>query len=61
MGIFQLVDHGNVVKLDVEILVYALERAAQLDVVLEFDGDLVVDEGLEEAVRPCQFRYSKWG
>jgi hypothetical protein len=49
MRILQLLNDGDVVKLDVEVLVDALERAAELDVVLELDGDLMVDERLEEA------------
>jgi hypothetical protein len=49
VGVFELLDYRDVVKLDVEILVDALEGAPQLDVVLELDGDLVVDKGLEEA------------
>lgn len=49
MRVLQVVDDTDVVQLDVEVLVDALERAADLDVVLELDGDLVVDQGLEEA------------
>ena len=49
MRVLQVVDDADVVQLDVEVLVDALERAADLDVVLELDGDLVVDQGLEEA------------
>lgn len=37
-----------VVELDVQVLVHALQRPANLDFVLEFDGDLVLDERLEE-------------
>lgn len=47
--ILELVEDGNVVELDVEVLVDALEDAADLDVVLELDRDLLVDEGFEEA------------
>lgn len=49
VGVLELLDYRDIIKLDVEILVDALEGAPQLDVVLELDGDLVVDEGLEEA------------
>lgn len=49
--ILELVDDLDVVELDVEILVHALERAAQLDVVLELHRDLVVNQRLEKAVR----------
>lgn len=50
VGILELLEHLDVVELDVEVLIDALEDAADLDVVLELDRDLVVDEGLEEAV-----------
>lgn len=40
----------DVVELDVEVLVDRLEGARDLDVVLELDGDGLVDQGLEEAV-----------
>ena len=49
MRVLNLVDDGNVVELDVEVLVDALERAADLDVVLELDGDRRINERLEEA------------
>lgn len=39
-----------VVQLDVQVLVHALECAADLDFVLEFDGDFVLDERFEEAI-----------
>jgi hypothetical protein len=51
MGVLELVNYLDVVKLNVEVLVDALERAADADVVLELDRHLVVDEGLEEAAR----------
>lgn len=51
MRVLDLLDDGDVLELDVEVLVHALEGAADLDVVLELDGDLVVDQGLEETVR----------
>jgi hypothetical protein len=47
--VLELVDDGDVLELDVEELVHALEGSADGDVVLELDGDLVVDEGFEEA------------
>ncbi len=56
MGVLEVLDDTDVVELNVEVLVNALQRAADLDVVLELDRDLVVDERLEEAVdvsRPC--------
>lgn len=50
MGVLELLDDLDVVELDIEVLVDALEDAADLDVVFELDRDLVVDEGFEEAV-----------
>jgi len=47
--VLDLLEHLDVVELDVEVLVDALEDAADLDVVLELDRDLVVDKGFEEA------------
>lgn len=49
VGVAQLLVDRDVVELDVEVLVHRLERARHLDVVLELDGDGLVDEGLEEA------------
>jgi hypothetical protein len=37
-----------VVQLDVQVLVHALQCATDLDFILEFDSDLVLDERLEE-------------
>ena len=49
MRVLHLFHHRNVVQLDVEVLVHALQRAAHRDVVLELDGDLMVHQCLEEA------------
>ena len=38
----------NLVELDVEELVDGLQHAGDAEVVLELDGDLMVDEGFEE-------------
>jgi hypothetical protein len=48
MGILDLLDDLDVVQLDVEVLIDALERAPDLDVILELDCHLMVDERLEE-------------
>jgi hypothetical protein len=56
VGVLQLFHDLDVLQLDVEVLVDALEHAADLDVVLELDGDLLVDERLEEAVRLISIR-----
>lgn len=49
MRILELLDDLNVIELNVEVLIDALEDALELDVVFELDGDFVVDEGFEEA------------
>jgi hypothetical protein len=45
----QLIHSLGVVQLNVQVLVHALERAANLDFVFEFDGDFMLDERFEEA------------
>ena len=47
----QFIHRLGIIQLDIQVLVYALERAADLDFVLEFDGDFVLDERLEEAIQ----------
>ncbi len=49
MRVLELLHDDDVVELDVEVLVDRLERAADLDVVLELDRHGRVDERLEEA------------
>ena len=51
MWVLELVDDRDVIQLDVEVLVDALERPPDLDVVLQLHRHLVVDERLEEAMR----------
>jgi hypothetical protein len=44
--------HGlGIVQLDVQVLVDALEGAADLDFIFEFDGDFLLDERFEETRR----------
>jgi hypothetical protein len=50
MGIFQLFYHLYIIELDVEVLVDRFQRSTDLYVVLELDGDFVVDQCLEEAI-----------
>lgn len=47
--VLEIFDDNNVVQLDVEVLVHALECPSYRDVVLELDCDLLVDQRLEEA------------
>lgn len=50
MWVLHLFHHRDIVQLNVEVLVNALQRAAHRDVVLELDGDLMVHQCFEEAV-----------
>ena len=50
MRILQLLQHLDIIQLDVQELVDGFEGAFNGDVVFEFDGDLVVDKGFEETV-----------
>lgn len=50
MRILQLLQHLDIIQLDVQELVDGSEGALDGDVVFKFDGDLVVDEGFEETV-----------
>ena len=56
MRILVKVKHLNIIQLDVEVLVDALQGAADSDVVLEFDDNGVVGEGFKEtgARKPSQ-------
>jgi len=49
MWILQLINNRDIIEFDVEVLVDALEGAADGDVVFELDGHGGVDEGFEEA------------
>ena len=46
--VLELLQDLDIIELDVEVLVDALQGPPDLNVILELDGDLVVDEGLEE-------------
>lgn len=49
--VLELFYHLDIIKLDVEVLVYTFQNALELDVVFELHGDLMVDESLEETSR----------
>lgn len=49
MRVLQLLHNTNIIQLNIQILIDTLQRAPNLDVVLELDCDFMVDEGLEEA------------
>ena len=55
MRVLQLLYHRDIVELDVEVLVDRFQGSADLDVVLELDGDLMVDKSLEEAIHSAIF------
>jgi len=46
----QLICRLRIIKLDIQILIDAFQRTADADFVLEFDGDFVLDERLEETM-----------
>lgn len=50
MRIVELVQDLDVLKFNVEELVYGFEGSFNCDVVLKFNGDFVVHKSLEEAV-----------
>ena len=52
MRIQRLVYNRDVVELDIQILIHALQRAPTLDIVLELDRDLLVDQRFEKAISP---------
>jgi len=52
-----LVDRLGVVQLDVQVLVHALQRAADPHFVLEFDCDFVLDQRFEETGMVLAMRY----
>src|ERR1700712_3371240 len=60
MRILHLFHHRDVIQLDVQVLIHALQGASDGDVVLELDSDLVVDQRLEEAEKQHD-GVSNWG
>lgn len=50
VGVELAVGDGNVVELDVEVLVYGVDTACDAHVILEFHRDRLVRQRLEEAV-----------
>jgi hypothetical protein len=49
MRVFYFIHDGNVVKLDVQVLVHGFEGATDENIVLQFNGDFVLNQRLEEA------------
>jgi hypothetical protein len=50
MRILQLIQHTNILQLDIQELIHALERTPDRDVILEFDRHFVVNERFEETI-----------
>ena len=53
--VLHLFHHRNVVQLDVEVLVDRFQGAADADVIFQLDGDGLVGESFEEAVKNERF------
>ena len=49
MGVLQLLHDLYIIELDIKELVNGFKNAFDRDIVLEFNGHFMVDEGLEEA------------
>jgi hypothetical protein len=49
MWILQFIHHRDIIQLDVQILIHALQSTSNGDVVFELDRDFVVHQRLEEA------------
>ena len=49
MWVFDILQDSDVIQLDVQVLIHALQRAPYRDIILELDCDFMVDERLEEA------------
>ena len=50
MWVFDVLHDCDIVQLDVQVLIHALQCSSDGYVVLQFDGDLMIDERLEKAV-----------
>jgi hypothetical protein len=49
--VLELLNDLDVIELDIEVLIHALENTLELDIVLKLYGDLMVDKCLEKAVQ----------
>lgn len=50
MRVLDKVQHLDIVKLDVQVLIDGLQDTTNADVVLELDSDGLVSQGLEKAI-----------
>jgi hypothetical protein len=56
----QLIRRLSIIQLDIQVLIHALQRAADADFVLEFDSDFMLYERLEETTTPhVSYEFSK--
>lgn len=63
MRVFHLLHHTDIIQLDIQVLIHALQRPADGDVVFQLHGDFVVDERFEEAEEQhleVSCRYERW-
>lgn len=49
MWVLQLIHHSDIIQLDIQVLIHALQCAPNRDIILKLDGDFVVDQRFEEA------------
>jgi hypothetical protein len=49
--VFDQVQHFDIIKLNIQVLIDRLEDTTDADIVLEFNGDRLVGQGFEEAIR----------
>lgn len=68
MWVLQLIKNGDIIELNVQVLIHALQSAANGYVILEFNRDRVIHEGFKEAEKqhfdvqkPCGGRYRDIG
>lgn len=50
MRILQLINHTNILQLDIQKLIHTLQCPPDRDVILEFDRDFVVHQRFEETI-----------
>jgi len=49
MWVLEFIDDGYILQLDVQKLIYAFQGAFYGHIILELDGNFVIDKGFEEA------------
>lgn len=51
MRVLQFIHNADIIQLNIQELIHALQRPLDRDVIFQLDGDLMVYEGFEEASR----------